>query len=123
MIRRPPGSTRTDPLFPYTTLFRSHQQLVGSLGEAERARHRLERPQGVERRQSAAGGSVHVQSSENGEQMSDIRNSRGHTPGFSDFRSEEHKSELKSLMRNSNAVFCLKKKHNYSEMQSHLHEH
>src|SRR3546814_7120463 len=89
MIRRPPRSTRTDTLFPYTTLFRSEDVLrqaqaamklakkSGKLeiyrpGVLREARHRFN----LERRE----------------------------------RSEEHTSELQSLMRISYAVFCLKKK-------------
>src|SRR3546814_12539908 len=77
MIRRPPRSTRTDTLFPYTTLFRSHQE-DGRLQGARQVRRppgRLRQPQ--------------------------------HLLGA---RSEEHTSELQSLMRISYAVFCLKKK-------------
>src|SRR3546814_3817867 len=81
MIRRPPRSTRTDTLFPYTTLFRSHhcgaQQPVPhgcpSCGAAELM-------------------------------------PLGHGTERIEQRSEEHTSELQSLMRISYAVFCLKKK-------------
>src|SRR3546814_4090135 len=75
MIRRPPISTRTDTLFPYTTLFRSHRHRgrAGRLRVLAERRAVLARGQGVE-------------------------------------RSEEHTSELQSLMRISYAVFCLKKK-------------
>src|SRR3546814_9822468 len=91
MIRRPPRSTRTDTLFPYTTLFRSlewnrkearpFQPVIGRAlqvlprGFADRCRERL------------------VGTEDHG-----------------DRRSEEHTSELQSLMRISYAVFCLKKK-------------
>src|SRR3546814_3129023 len=74
MIRRPPRSTRTDTLFPYTTLFRS------IVGQDKTVLHiKLNRP---EKRNALS----------------------------SDLRSEEHTSELQSLMRISYAVFCLKKK-------------
>src|SRR3546814_5012253 len=77
MIRRPPRSTRTDTLFPYTTLFRSllpaHRQAAGQAA----LRDRRAVPSGAARRSR---------------------------------RSEEHTSELQSLMRISYAVFCLKKK-------------
>src|SRR3546814_11889113 len=93
MIRRPPRSTRTDTLFPYTTLFRSglhrfelveeihvdglHQAFPeGARGELRRRRIALQRRRGQP-------------------------------------RSEEHTSELQSLMRISYAVFCLKKKKKY----------
>src|SRR3546814_8925091 len=70
MIRRPPRSTRTDTLFPYTTLFRSYQQWTPGSNSSTR---------------SGYGGTT---------------------------KSEEHTSELQSLMRISYAVFCLKKKKN-----------
>src|SRR3546814_7858744 len=82
MIRRPPRSTRTDTLFPYTTLFRSFATLVPLLAR-----------KGVGYEDFAFlpfGGA-------------------GPTHGFL-ARSEEHTSELQSLMRISYAVFCLKKK-------------
>src|SRR3546814_3454622 len=94
MIRRPPRSTRTDTLFPYTTLFRSqavrghHRRIIGALvlwqplGEGRPVgRHALRENQCLDAR-GAVGPS----------------------------RSEEHTSELQSLMRISYAVFCLKKK-------------
>src|SRR3546814_1079374 len=74
MIRRPPRSTRTDTLFPYTTLFRSTPSVV-----------RL--PPSAKRRMQIVP-----------------------TPCSPSTRSEEHTSELQSLMRISYAVFCLKKK-------------
>src|SRR3546814_1244764 len=80
MIRRPPRSTRTDTLFPYTTLFRS--------GVLDMARAR------------AGGEQDHVDA--------DILAVRG--VARHQHRSEEHTSELQSLMRISYAVFCLKKK-------------
>src|SRR3546814_10635316 len=90
MIRRPPRSTRTDTLFPYTTLFRS-----GSLVREALQASRLERLQEAENRALVLPEAVH-----GGRQ-------RGHRCGM---RSEEHTSELQSLMRISYAVFCLKKK-------------
>src|SRR3546814_4762029 len=101
MIRRPPRSTRTDTLFPYTTLFRSGwdidlgakirearfalgpwQQVLSDVGESLRSHHA-----------GIAGLELAGQVRENAH-----------------FRSEEHTSELQSLMRISYAVFCLKKK-------------
>src|SRR3546814_8483140 len=95
MIRRPPRSTLTDSLFPYTTLFRSGARLctVGAapgLGSASGA--------GVALAFRIAGRSV--SDTKRGEPVLD--------PGAD--RSEEHTSELQSLMRISYAVFCLKKK-------------
>src|SRR3546814_6373833 len=78
MIRRPPRSTRTDTLFPYTTLFRSYPCCRGARC---RCRHRSSASRAVER----------------------------HPPQRAP-RSEEHTSELQSLMRTSYAVFGLKKK-------------
>src|SRR3546814_2320912 len=92
MIRRPPRSTRTDTLFPYTTLFRSQQgdhpcdrkPVADAHGIARSAKQPFARlPQGRRRAR----------------------------------RSEEHTSELQSLMRISYAVFCLKKKKNNTNMQ------
>src|SRR3546814_10045070 len=94
MIRRPPRSTRTDTLFPYTTLFRSHHHLLlalvlqvlrelgdrGGLAGALQAGHQDHRRRRYVEVEVAGG------------------------------RSEEHTSELQSLMRISYAVFCLKKK-------------
>src|SRR3546814_1889077 len=77
MIRRPPRSTRTDTLFPYTTLFRSPPCGNRSLRNLRRRRS---------------------------------KNNRGGSPRLCLERSEEHTSELQSLMRLSYAVFCLKKK-------------
>src|SRR3546814_7702887 len=87
MIVRPPRSTRTDTLFPYTTLFRSR----GTVST-------------VPRRASAALRSA----------ISAKRATAPFGPGRTLFsvRSEEHTSELQSLMRISYAVFCLKKKKN-----------
>src|SRR3546814_18384710 len=86
MIRLPPRSTRTDTRFPYTTLFRSRRRLRGPL---ENFQHH--------------GG---------GTQLRDDRPARQRpvAPGGGNRRSEEHTSELQSLMRISYAVFCLKKK-------------
>src|SRR3546814_5608958 len=93
MIRRPPRSTRTDTLFPYTTLFRSAEALpkVFRIGE---------KPELTLARMQIPGG--RTQSVEGGREF-------GCRPVR---RSEEHTSELQSLMRISYAVFCLKKKTN-----------
>src|SRR3546814_7149305 len=87
MIRRPPRSTRTDTLFPYTTLFRSQQF-------AERHAAVVAMP-----RFGAAGQDILAFF------FAEPRMLVGEEE-----RSEEHTSELQSLMRNSYAVFCLKKK-------------
>src|SRR3546814_2198765 len=82
MIRRPPRSTRTDTLFPYTTLFRSPHQWPRPLTTP------------------AAQNGIHS--------MCNAHTATPSTPNNA--RSEEHTSELQSLMRISYAVFCLKKK-------------
>src|SRR3546814_7242485 len=94
MIRRPPRSTRTDTLFPYTTLFRSEASrtpgiaaVVAEIDGLDLAATRRQRPC------RAPIGARHP--------LFDLRRCD---------RSEEHTSELQSLMRISYAVFCLKKK-------------
>src|SRR3546814_2552642 len=89
MIRRPPRSTRTDTLFPYTTLFRSSLRYGRMPGQ----------PAWVILRVEKRGEFPVIEVLDRG-------------PGIPDavVRSEEHTSELQSLMRISYAVFCLKKK-------------
>src|SRR3546814_1042214 len=105
MIRRPPRSTRPDTLFPYTTLFRSAGG--GYPGDAG---------QSIGTPSTASAGTGYGQAPPRS-----VGNQRGVTTGTradlpheapSDVgnRSEEHTSELQSLMRISYAVFCLKKK-------------
>src|SRR3546814_4508290 len=107
MIRRPPRSTRTDTLCPYTTLFRSrrraspHRQhdladMIARFEPAVRVGGLGEREGGVD---------LGLQSSRLDERP----------------RSEEHTSELQSLMRISYAVFCLKKKNEHSEKNTNTH--
>src|SRR3546814_7371131 len=86
MIRRPPRSTRTDTLFPYTTLFRSPSPCHLLQCENGDADHWMPFPA----------------------PRSPPHGSMWHNPFVA--RSEEHTSELQSLMRISYAVFCLKKK-------------
>src|SRR3546814_6330536 len=87
MIRRPPRSTRTDTLFPYTTLFRSRDRLG---------------------RRPTDGGARFARA----RQPAQVGHAAVHRPAdlLRGPRSEEHTSELQSLMRISYAVFCLKKK-------------
>src|SRR3546814_3164068 len=104
MIRLPPRSTRTDTLFPYTTLFRSG---VGRIEGADRDRARPSRF-GVGREpQSRDRGDEGRQ--RRGVGLAAAQRASQHRVGR-DLRSEEHTSELQSLMRISYAVFCLKKK-------------
>src|SRR3546814_4820136 len=99
MIRRPPRSTRTDTLFPYTTLFRS--------AEARRKRD--------EARQKLREG-VDPLAERKREKLVALYNA-------ANTRSEEHTSELQSLMRISYAVFCLKKNKNTAITNQHLQSH
>src|SRR3546814_5325764 len=122
MIRRPPRSTRTDTLFPYTTLFRSHFLPRGPdrRGSAQLLRARRPDLQGFrlhlfdqagaqarkalrQRRDVGPGGSRTARSGDGGRARD-----RGIWLGRT--RSEEHTSELQSLMRISYDDFCLKKK-------------
>src|SRR3546814_5037406 len=111
MIRRPPRSTRTDTLFPYTTLFRSagisHDEVcdraVGGRPSAAAAGVHTDYGEWAATRRrtfKAAQGEPHIFFDTRSRRWQQIR----------DFRSEEHTSELQSLMRISYAVFCLKKK-------------
>src|SRR3546814_4226415 len=114
MIRRPPRSTRTDTLFPYTTLFRSpvsqprtefcHWAMVDIPAELR------EIPAG-----SCSGGvTAHGKRDPAGPPgaRQGLNDYTGWFAGDDALRSEEHTSELQSLMRISYAVFCLKKKKN-----------
>src|SRR3546814_1255190 len=103
MIRRPPRSTRTDTLFPYTTLFRSRpvteemtKRLV-PIGGVFRPIMRLT--------------------------MTTMEKWIGSMPNSTAVRSEEHTSELQSLMRISYAVFCLKKKKTNAACNSNKYQH
>src|SRR3546814_8093938 len=108
MIRRPPRSTRTDTLFPYTTLFRSELEL-GLVADLAEQTVMLVEP--VEHR------SRHIEGNLRGEQFGEV--GHGSTgAGRNVRRSEEHTSELQSLMRISYAVFCLKKKKNIKSKSS-----
>src|SRR3546814_1104018 len=117
MIRRPPRSTRTDTLFPYTTLFRSHggRREGDEHPPARRHRGRCLRGDAQRARQDAADAGAHpaVGASEHARRRAAAGGEqRRALPEDSSgcARSEEHTSELQSLMRISYAVFCLKKK-------------
>src|SRR3546814_3479232 len=94
MIRRPPISTRTDTLFPYTTLFRSARILLVLFQPGIKLRLVVD-----EGARSAAAALT----------LALLRPHAGAGAELAAVRSEEHTSELQSLMRISYAVFCLKK--------------
>src|SRR3546814_9533988 len=98
MILRPPRSTRTDTLFPYTTLFRSRSSSRAARTRSG-GRHLHGQPSRIQRQELRA-------ECQQTERKQTLRQSKQR----SGWRSEEHTSELQSLMRISYAVFCLKKK-------------
>src|SRR3546814_2788734 len=104
MLRRPPRSTRTDTLFPYTTLFRSHdcENRSAKGGSASSCTAPTAAPSAMPARRIPNGDRNF---SANREFLPSRRIFRAEI-----IRSEEHTSELQSLMRISYAVFCLKKK-------------
>src|SRR3546814_7593962 len=102
MLRRPPRSTRTDTLFPYTTLFRS--PLNPTLDEPI----------------STPAQSSPTLTPEESVDLS-IATVPSSYPGDASARSEEHTSELQSLLRISYAVFCLKKKKQTQRKSTHPH--
>src|SRR3546814_9370994 len=114
MIRRPPRSTRTDTLCPYTTLFRS-------------CLHRD--PPGPQPRHDPGRKETLSQNSDSVRRPGPPQGRRGPTIFFGGsrpaniLRSEEHTSELQSLMRISYAVFCLKKKKKKKITIQHHHRH
>src|SRR3546814_9511178 len=110
MVRRPPRSTRTDTLFPYTTRFRSVRGAYArpDVGWAAPARRARAQPryaaQGAASRRAALGARCEAARPNAVRAVGIAGKGRHH------LRSEEHTSELQSLMRISYAVFCLKKK-------------
>src|SRR3546814_6097828 len=122
MIRLPPRSTRTDTLFPYTTLFRSHarrfrsrnlQHIIASVTDYDALRRdddrglfsHLDSSMGIHPGPcTAASGDIGIDGAQAGA-----------------LRSEEHTSELQSLMRISYAVFCLKKNTTKKTKQDYIH--
>src|SRR3546814_9937553 len=112
IIRRPPRSTRTDPLLPYTTLFRSQDRAENAGIQAPHSALQLCRGN----RRHRTGSPAHAAQPQvrRVARQADAAAAAGarHGGRAARFpaRSEEHTSELQSLMRNSYAVFCLKKK-------------
>src|SRR3546814_2713412 len=135
MIRRPPRSTRTDTLFPYTTLFRSlkvqKDNFYGAYDGGINGGYAKTRFRSVVNDTSMEFGNFTVRNIF-GYVTSLVRQSinTGATPilqlptgaGTSiPFRSEEHTSELQSLMRISYAVFCLKKKKEHTKQKTDIY--
>src|SRR3546814_6194986 len=113
MIRRPPRSTRTDTLFPYTTLFRSEDRHDQQQCEVDVVAER-----GEPLAQEVAQGGHADHPGHGADEAPEPEPASVH-------RSEEHTSELQSLMRISYAVFCLKKKklsHNAPKEIKYLNE-
>src|SRR3546814_3909138 len=104
MIRRPPRATRTDTLFPYTTLFRSGTARKSAAKKTAARRKPAARPRRI----------TPDQALENTRKLLEAKQEHDRQPPpwqqLDGGRSEEHTSELQSLMRISYAVFCLKKK-------------
>src|SRR3546814_3000920 len=119
MIRRPPRSTRTDTLFPYTTLFRSLSQWRRARGRGGRCYW----PNALELCAGCTHGGFHCTDFIEIDEMTEDRKMPQDTEIAEDLRkdgteetaaprSEEHTTELQSLMRISTAVLCSKKKNN-----------
>src|SRR3546814_2453894 len=119
MIRRPPRSTRTYALFPYTTLFRS------SVGPVSESTHSRIADEALAAELAQAAGAILLGIRAEGLGVDDGRElgRRGDKAADSYIldRSEEHTSELQSLMRSSYAVFCLKKKTTRNKYQKQTH--
>src|SRR3546814_1993238 len=108
MIRRPPRSTRTDTLFPYTTLFRSSSVDVSPTAKLTKWQQKIRPSQAQvlplgERDVLPNGKPIH-------QLILEYEFDQDEPQSVTPRRSEEHTSELQSLMRISYAVFCLKKK-------------
>src|SRR3546814_6837965 len=116
MIRRPPRSTRTDTLFPYTTLFRSDGMARRQKNMAAVLQQRIHRND-EKTRQAAYEQQQHISEP----LRIDQRHRQYHQPHENAHRqrSEEHTSELQSLMRISYAVFCLQKKKKKNSYHRH----
>src|SRR3546814_9669527 len=108
MIRRPPRSTRTDTLFPYTTLFRSHPIVTEMKGTVTYVG--MEEGITIKRQTDELTGMTNIEVLDAKDRPAAGKDIRPAVKMVDDNRSEEHTSELQSLMRISYAVFCLKKK-------------
>src|SRR3546814_9118462 len=104
MIRRPPRSTRTDTLFPYTTLFEPTEPCGSAVFKTAGFNHSPNLPSEFIPLKSTSW------SGEQGSNLRPLLPKSSALPACAIPRSEEHTSELQSLMRISYAVFCLKQK-------------
>src|SRR3546814_3947900 len=109
MIRRPPRSTRTDTLFPYTTLFRSVAPVLSVCVTGASTTPAAMCPANA----AFAAASLSAMCAPNGHFVVTVNVTR----------SEEHTSELQSLMRSSYAVFCMKKKKKHQRITYHYTHH
>src|SRR3546814_5003394 len=116
MIRRPPRSTRTDTLFPYTTLFRSPARPEPPARRRRPRQPAAAAPVGKHHRRGEAAGAGRAAADRRTAQRAGRAAGQGTGPRPRHHRSEEHTSELQSLMRISYAVFCLKKKKNQAKI-------
>src|SRR3546814_7787188 len=113
MIRRPPRSTRTATLFPYTTLFRSGGDLLLRLGQSPGFTQLIAAALTQNFTRDVAELEAKIRRAVDERREGDfLIRTRIENFETGEIRSEEHTSELQSLMRISYAVFCLKKKKN-----------
>src|SRR3546814_5992124 len=112
MILRPPRSTRTDTLFPYTTLFRSGIDAEEVEHPAQRVVDHLRQRGGaaVERRHWRGDDRAHLRQGQHVPEVAGMKRRLPHHQHEAPTRTEEHTSELQSLLRTSYAVFCFKHK-------------
>src|SRR3546814_8231789 len=119
MIRRPPRSTRTDTLLPYTTLFRSFRAIPALM---------VPKLRGVVAKSALNTKKIMQKDARSSRHFKQLAPTIGydlkvHEFGGDGVRSEEHTSELQSLMRISYAVFCLQKKTKHSLIRPHTSMH
>src|SRR3546814_9460172 len=120
MIRRTPRSTRTDTLFPYTTLFRSQHGLDAVVINASGCGTTV-KDYGFMLRSEPEWAEKAAAVSALAKDITEVMRDLGMKPsGQAKSRSAEHTSELQSLMRISYAVFCLKKKNSKNLTESHI---
>src|SRR3546814_4489896 len=125
MVRRPPRSTRTDTPFPYTTLFLSNAKLTtvrdALIRQVDRSHDFTGNAYKLFQSVAELETSVEKRIQRLARAMSEAKIARQQLQQAIDaIRSEEHTSELKSLMRNTYAVFCLKKKNKKNRTETYI---